>query len=355
MSLEIEKEISDSQDKNLSESTLCLWCGAKNANFKTIQKGYQEPELFKIFCCDSCNTAFSLPRINSNAVYELIYKNASKVQGYSRYQHYQERVLLEKDPLDYLVNNEPSYWGTTHAIKHMLKLDKNARILEVGSGLGYFTYSLKKAGYNIQGLDISQEAVSEANMKFGDYYICDDLHHYATLNLESYDLVIMTEVIEHFNEPKEFLISINKLLKLNGVLVFTTPNKSFYPASVLWYTDAPPVHCWWFSEKSIEHIASLLKMQLQFVDFSNYYKKHPFINKIENLNNQGHFVFDTDGNVIKRQTIKPDGIEMPKWIKKLRIYNIIRNSLFIRLYPEKYKTGGVQSSVICAVLYKNKL
>lgn len=342
------------QDNNSVESTLCLWCGEKNAKFKTLQKSYQEPEIFKIFCCDSCNTAFSLPRVNSNAVYELIYKNASLVQGYSRYQQYQERVLLEKDPLSYLINNEPSYWGTIHAIKQVLQLDKKAKILEVGSGLGYFTYSLKKDGYNIQGLDISQEAVNEANLKYGNLYICDYLHHFAELNIESYDLVIMTEVIEHFNEPKEFVVSINKLLKPNGVLVFTTPNKSFYPKYVSWYTDAPPVHCWWFSEKSIKHIASLLNMQLSFVDFSSYYKKHPFINKIVNLDNQGHFVFDANGEVIKIQHLNPEGIEMPKWIKKMRIYNIARNYLFTSLFPNKYKTGGVQSNVICAILYKNK-
>lgn len=347
------EKITVQQINNSIETTLCLWCGENNAKFKTLQKGYQEPQMFKIFCCESCNTAFSLPRVNSNEVYELIYKNASEVQGYSRYQHYQDRVLIEKNPLNYLINNEPAYWSTTQAIKKILLLNKKARILEVGSGLGYFTYSLKKDGYNIQGLDISQNAVNEASAKFGDFYICDDLHRFAESNLESFDLVIMTEVIEHFNEPKEFVKSINKLLKKNGSFVFTTPNKSFYPNAVSWYTETPPVHCWWFSEKSIEQLASDLSMRLNFIDFSDYYNKHPFISKIVNLDNQGHFIFNTKGELIKKQSPQSTGFEMPRWLKKLRVYNKLRNYLFTTLFSEKYKIGGVQSNIICAILQKN--
>ena len=336
---------------NFTKSTSCLLCGGK-AEFKKKQKGYQEPEIFNIYCCDSCNTAFSLPRVSSNNVYELIYKNAQRVKGYSKYQHYQEQVSKEKNPLNYLTDAEPSYWSTVHAIQNILRVGKNARILEIGSGLGYFTYSLKKAGYNIQGLDISQEAVNNANMKFGNYYICGDLFDFAKQNIECYDLVIMTEVIEHLNNPKEFIISINKLLKSNGAYIFTTPNKSFFPNAISWYTDTPPVHCWWFSEKSVEYIADLLNMKLIFVDFNIYYKNHPFINKIVNLDNDGEFVFDITGNVIERK-ITTNNFEMPKWLKKSKAYCYLRNLLFLSLYPNTYKTGGVQSNVLCAILYKN--
>lgn len=337
---------------NFTDSTSCLLCGGK-AEFKKKQKGYQEPEIYNIYCCDLCNTAFSLPRVSDNDVYELIYKNAQIVKGYSKYQHYQEQVIKEKNPLNYLTNLEPSYWSTAHAIQNILQVGKNERILEVGSGLGYFTYSLRKAGYNIQGLDISQEAVRNANLKFGNYYISGDLVDFAEHNLESYDLVIMTEVIEHLHNPKEFVKSINKLLKPNGAFIFTTPNKSFFPNAIGWYSDAPPVHCWWFSEKSVEYIANFFNMNLKFVDFSHYYKNHPFINKIVNLDNEGEFVFDVAGNVIERKDTTHN-FEMPKWLKKSKVYSYLRNSLFISLYPNTYKTGGIQSNVLCAILFKNK-
>lgn len=353
MSDSLEKSVNYQQvSVKVSDPVVCLLCGGK-VLYKTEQKGYQEPDLFKIYCCESCNTAFSMPRVNSTAVYELIYKNAKNVQGYTRYQNYQNQVLLEKDPLSYLANSEPCYWGPVNAIKNILMLDKKARILEVGSGLGYFSYSLKQAGYNIHGLDISQDAVDKAKKIYGDFYLCDDLLHFADDNLGSFDLVIMTEVIEHLNEPKAFIQSIKKLLKPDGKYIFTTPNKSFYPDAVSWYTDAPPVHCWWFSEKSVEHIANVLDMRFQLVDFTGYYKKHPYINRIVGLDNPGHFVFDKNGRVFDEQVVENKSLEMPQWLKKNRLYSSVRNSVFTQLYPDKYKAGGAQSNVICAILYMN--
>lgn len=335
-----------------SESTPCLWCKS-NALFRKIQKGYQEPDIFRVYYCDTCNTSFTLPRVKNNNVYELIYKNPFLVKGYSRYQCYQEQVLIEKNPLNYLENLEPSYWGAIHAIKNILNVDKSARIIELGSGLGYFTYSLNVAGYNVQGLDISLDAVNNANKKFGDYYLCGDLFDFAEYNLDSYDIVIMTEVIEHLDDPKEFIKAIKRMLKSNGKLIFTTPNKSFYPNSISWYTDSPPVHCWWFSEKSIRYIADLLNMKLTFVEFDDYYKKHPFINKIVNLDSDGDFVFDSKGNIIERQSLtQKKKNEMPKWLKKVKLYMYLRNFLFKIFFPNTYKFGGTQSNVICAILYK---
>lgn len=336
-----------------TDTTKCLLCG-KTAKFTTIRNGYQEPETYKIYCCDSCNTSFSLPRVTDNKVYELIYKNSEFVKGYDRYNNYKNIIKTKKNPLEYISNEEPSYWGTAHAIKEILKTDKNSKILEIGSGLGYFTFALRAAGYNIQGLDISQEAVHAAIDKFGPYYICDDLNKYSEQNIESYDVILMTEVIEHLDEPLSFITSIKNLLKPNGAFIFTTPNKSFFPKRIYWNSDAPPVHCWWFSEESVEHIANSLNMQFEFVNFSKYYKKHPFINKIENIDEHVPYVFNSKGdvNVVVKAQNNGMNFEMPKFIKNNRLYAKIRNKIFLILFPNRFKVGSKQSNVICAILYK---
>jgi len=332
-------------------TTSCLWCGDK-AVFKTMQKGYQEPYLFEIFYCQSCNTSFSIPRTNDDHIYNLIYKNIQNVRGYSRYLKYQNEIIKQSNPLNYLANSEPSYWGTIHAIQNILKVEKTARILEVGSGLGYFTYSLKMAGYNVQGLEISKEAVNVATKRFGDYYICDDLLHFAEINKNSYDIVIMTEVIEHISDPKEFIISSKNLLKNNGVCIFTTPNKSFYPKEVAWFSDAPPIHCWWFSEESIKYVANLYNMELKLVDFKLYYRKFPELFKVKNIENEGQSVFDMNGGLIEDQTPPKTKFKIPKWIKNNKQWIILKNCLIQILYVNIYKKGNKQSNIICAILTK---
>jgi SAM-dependent methyltransferase len=224
--------------------------------------------------------------------------------------------------------------------------------LEVGSGLGYLTFALQKAGYNVQGIDISIEAVTNAQAKFGNFYICDDLLTYANEKPNQYDVIIMTEVIEHLNNPQAFIGATYKLLRAHGACIITTPNKSFYPHNATWLTDAPPIHCWWFSENSLEHIAHRYKMQLQFVDFKEYYKKHPEIFIINNFNNLGEHVFTQDGKVISLSNNKSNKKKIPAWLKKIKCYILIRNLILCILNPNKYKIGSSQSINLCAILTK---
>ncbi|MHB9141573.1 MAG: class I SAM-dependent methyltransferase [Paludibacter sp.] len=336
--------------KNKKVETIpCIWCGDK-AIFKTTQLGYQEPDVFKIFYCHSCNTSFSIPRVNSDIVYELIYRNIENIRGYRRYLSYQKEILNVLKPIKYLANLEPSYWGPIFALQKVLKIDKKSRILEVGSGLGYFTYALNKAGYQIQGLDVSQAAVNDANEKFGNLYICDDIFQFALKNSDCYDVVIMTEVVEHLNDPKSFIISTKQLLKKDGVCIFTTPNKSFYPNDVAWFSDAPPIHCWWFSEKSFEYLANQNNMEIKFIDFKKYYYKYPELFRIKDLNNLGCSVFDKSGNLITNDKSQSTNRKVPKWIKDVKFYKLVRDLILQIKYPGMYIKGDSRSNVLCAIL-----
>jgi len=255
-------------------TTVCLLCGHA-ADLKDSERpGYQSPDKFRIYECTSCNTSFSLPRVDAIKIYENIYKNGSKVPGYDRYWKYLEGVKKAKNPLEYLAENEDIYWSVKEAINVIVHDKGNSKILEIGSGLGYLTYALHRAGYSIEGLDISKTAVQMAVENFGDYYICADLFEFANQHAESYDVVVLTEVIEHIDTPSDFVKSIVKLLKPTGKIIMTTPNKSLFESDIIWKTENPPVHFWWFSEDSMRFIARQNQMELNFTDFSGFYKRN---------------------------------------------------------------------------------
>jgi len=330
----------------------CLLCGNK-ATYKVIQKSYQAPDLFSIYHCQNCNTAFSMPRVSADAIYELIYKNIDKVRSYDRYYNYQHGVLKSMSPLKYLANAEPSYWGPINAILNILKLDHTAKILEVGSGLGYFTYALRKEGYNAYGLDISKESTHIAKINYGNYYLCEDLFKYAETHSESYDVLIMTEVIEHINEPKSFIQASKCMIKKGGSIIITTPNKSFYSKNVAWFSDAPPVHCWWFSEDSMKYIAKLYDMKIHFIDFKDFYRNYLQIFKVKNIDSDGCFVFDKEGNVIKTDIIQNDKyFFIPQYVRRNKIFKVIKNVIIKSILPQRYKFGGTQTYVMCVILTK---
>jgi len=54
-------------------------------------------------------------------------------------------------------------------------------------------------------MDVSRTAVSKATNNFGDHYICADLFEYSRLAPDSFDIVILTEVIEHVSNPLDLL------------------------------------------------------------------------------------------------------------------------------------------------------
>lgn len=118
-------------------------------------------------------------------------------------------------------------------------------------------------------------AVQQAKKIFGDYNLCADLFEFAKIHAESFDVVILTEVIEHVDRPLDFIESIKQLLIPGGHTIITTPNKSFFPSDVVWATELPPVHCRWFSEESMKFAAKEKNLEIDFINFRRFYQKNP--------------------------------------------------------------------------------
>jgi SAM-dependent methyltransferase len=82
---------------------------------------------------------------------------------------------------------------------------------------------------------------------------------------------VATEVIEHLLDPSEFVKKLKTLVKPDGCIILTTPNKSFFPDSVVWESSLPPIHHWWLTEKSLSVLSEKIGMGVTFTDFSKRY------------------------------------------------------------------------------------
>jgi 2-polyprenyl-3-methyl-5-hydroxy-6-metoxy-1,4-benzoquinol methylase len=295
-----------------------------------------------------------MPRPDTDAIYRLIYKNGDKVPGYNRYWKYYTEIINQRDPVTYLTNSEPAYWSFVHALKNILNVSKEAAILELGSGLGYMVYALRKDGYsNVFGLDIAQEAVERAK-RFGEFYICEDMYKYAQKTSQKYDVIFMTEVIEHVEDPQKLIKCLIPLLKDGGTLLMTTPDKSIYPDHVIWATERPPVHCWWFSEMSFRFLAQYFNMNISFVDFTKYYTIH----KRELINMKldemlfNSYIFDKDNQVKEIQGIKSlkSFRILPEWLKKTCLYRKISPVILPVLSKSIKKVDRKKSTTMCILL-----
>lgn len=321
----------------------CILCGEQANLVVSKHPGYKEGTAFDIYECPYCDTAFSDPLITDDLVYNTLYRHKDAVPGYERYGRYASLVTTVKDPLKALADSEPIYWSAIHALTENVS-DPHARVLEVGTGLGYFVYGLRLAGYQARGIDISEDAVKEAVARFGNFYTIGSLK---IENGKGYDSVVMLETIEHVLDPEELLREALAALRPGGVVIVTTPNKSRFSGPP-WSMD-PPVHPWSFSEKSLQFMANRLSVDVKFVDFTPYTKKFfTYTTHVVNEPNQSEapYRLQSDGSLHPHFRVNP-------W--KGRLFGVrFRHWLSVSLRRCKKKDISDSIPTICAVFTKSR-
>ncbi len=233
-------------------------------------EGYVQGSVFDVYECSGCHTSFVLLHGPLEEEYNVIYgTDPTKDAGYAYYLYLAHAARQLKNPLKDFGEFSATFWGVVRALEEE-KIPAGARILEIGSGLGYLTHALNKAGYRCEGLEYSSSAVTFAKEFFGEEHLLGSVEDISVSRAEMYDVVIATEVIEHVIDPNAFVAHALAVLRPGGILILTTPIKDIHPQGTIWETEPAPVHLWWFTEKGIERIAEKHKAETRFVDFMPY-------------------------------------------------------------------------------------
>lgn len=107
-----------------------------------------------------------------------------------------------------------------------LPKNKDARIVDLGTGLGHFLFFLQRAGYtNILGVDVGREVIEfckEHGFPIVESEICD----YLRALKEPVDAFVLSDVLEHQTKPKmwEMLELMRDHLAPGGVMLIKVPN-----------------------------------------------------------------------------------------------------------------------------------
>lgn len=105
-------------------------------------------------------------------------------------------------------------------------------VLDAACGEGYGSSLLAENAACVTGLDIDADVVDRAKKKYGNEKLSYITGSIEKLPFEDHtiDVVISFETIEHVSEAvqKKFLLEIVRVLKTDGVLVMSTPNKRVY-------------------------------------------------------------------------------------------------------------------------------
>ena len=111
-------------------------------------------------------------------------------------------------------------------------LTEDKVVLDVACGTGYGTgYMMEKGAREVVGVDISVAAVDYARERFGTNneasFVCADAIRLPFVD-NTFDVVVSFETIEHIRQYGKFLGECRRVLKENGLLVCSTPNRRIF-------------------------------------------------------------------------------------------------------------------------------
>ena len=106
-------------------------------------------------------------------------------------------------------------------------------VLDVAGGTGYIGQTIKRMGGTYINLDISKGMLSLARKKLslmkGDHLLVLSDVHKIPLRENRVDVALVSEVLEHVQNPKQVLREVSRVLKPSGTIIVTNPNPFWAP------------------------------------------------------------------------------------------------------------------------------
>ena len=101
------------------------------------------------------------------------------------------------------------------------------RAADVGCGAGLLSEPLARLGAEVTGVDAAPENIAAARLHAQGQGLEIDYRVGSADSLEgTYDLIASLEVVEHVNEPRDFIAGLASALADDGLLILSTPNRT---------------------------------------------------------------------------------------------------------------------------------
>ena len=134
---------------------------------------------------------------------------------------------------------------------------KTGRLLDIGTGTGYFADTMVRRGWKVEAIEKSPQAREFAKAHFNlDVKPESALKEFAP---DSFDVITLWHVMEHLEHLNEVWGRLRELLTEKGVLIVAVPNCSSYDAKrygEYWAAYDVPRHLWHFTPGTIQQLAS---------------------------------------------------------------------------------------------------
>ncbi len=248
----------------MTELMVCPCCNS-NSFEKYLQcKDHSiSQELFEIKQCTTCNLLVTSPRPEDDFLSD--YYQSDKYISHSN----TSRGIINKL---YHIVRKFTLNGKINLLKSLLK---NSKLLDIGSGAGYFLNHCKMHSIEAYGIEpdvnTRNKSIHQFNIKVYDE------QKLASFEDLSFNIITLWHVLEHVGNLPERLDQIEKLLMHDGYLIIAVPNCSSFDASFYksyWAGYDVPRHLWHFTPDTLNQMVSNYGFKLHSIKpmyFDSFY------------------------------------------------------------------------------------
>ncbi|MDO8841486.1 methyltransferase domain-containing protein, partial [Methanocalculus sp.] len=190
-----------------------------------------------------------IPIIDDEESYEryLTYYNANELCSFFTYNSFvfrsqkvvdqRRNIALDWTGERYLPAIPPEVCGAEIHFEHqhryafVSQFVQGKDVLDLASGEGYGSYSLSKVANRVVGIEIDPDVVSHAQNTYIRHnleFIRGDILDIPIREENLFDVIICFEAIEHIDDHDRLLSEIKRLLRDDGIVIISTPNKKIY-------------------------------------------------------------------------------------------------------------------------------
>ncbi len=178
-------------------SKTCPFCASENITVTAIPVIYFNDRTFHWYKCSNCALIFILPFLTNDDLKRL-YSPRYHEEFYFKYsEHYTAQLnLIKKYP--------------------------GKKVLDYGCGDAGFLDQLNKIGYQTYGVEYDPELVNKLANKFSgsSFFSTDAFWKEAG---STYDIIHLSDVLEHMNEPAKLIERLKEKLSGNGLFFIEGP------------------------------------------------------------------------------------------------------------------------------------
>ncbi|PYJ66372.1 MAG: class I SAM-dependent methyltransferase [Deltaproteobacteria bacterium] len=268
----------------LPRTATCPLCGRSGASqlFLNYDRVHRLPGIFGLYRCGGCDAIFIQPWL-SEAELARYYP-----EQYGRFRH--SRSLNEKTYTGWQRFVLENYYGypapTDHhssslkkVVAHLLSFITakavipyrgTGRILDVGCGGGSYLHRLKQWGWDACGVEPSQIGTKQAQslgLTVRHGMLAD-----ARFESEFFDVVRLSNVLEHIRDPIPTFQEIQRILKSDGLVYLTVPNTRslvFWLFQENWYALETPRHVISYCPRTLEALCRATGFEIARLTFAS--------------------------------------------------------------------------------------